>query len=145
MTTTIRYTVFAIIVFAAGFVVGNLFDSGTTVIAQSGKVFELRTYTAPVGKLPNLQARFRDHTMRIFEKHGIRNVGYWVPQDSPASDNTLIYIIAHDSRQAAQESWDSFRGDPEWQRVAEESQVAGRIVSNVDSVFMESTDYSPIK
>ena len=145
MTTTIRYTVFATIVFTAGFIVGNVFDSDMTVSAQGGKVFELRTYTAPVGKLPNLQARFRDHTMRIFEKHGIQNVGYWVPQDSPASDNTLIYIIAHDSREAAGESWDAFRADPEWQRVAEESQVAGRIVSNVESVFMESADYSPLK
>ena len=143
--TTIRYTAFTIIVFAAGFVVGNVFEIETTVSAQDGTVFELRTYTTPVGKLPNLQARFRDHTMRIFEKHGIRNVGYWVPQDSPDSDNTLIYIIVHDSREAAAESWDSFRADPEWQRVAEESQVAGRIVSNVDSVFMESADYSPIK
>ena len=82
--------------------------------------------------------------MRIFENHGISNVGYWVPEDAPASDNTLIYIIEHDSREAADASWGAFRADPEWSKVAEESQVDGRIVSNVDSVFMSATDYSPI-
>ena len=113
--------------------------------AQSDRVFELRTYTAPEGKLDNLHARFRDHTMRIFERHGITNVGYWAPQDEPLSENTLIYIIAHESRGAATESWASFRADPEWQKVSRESQVDGRIVSNVEGVFMKATDYSPMK
>ena len=147
MSRSTRYVAAAatILIFVAGFVVGSVFDTTATVNAQGGKVFELRTYTAPEGKLPNLQARFRDHTMRIFENHGIENVGYWVPQDAPASDNTLIYIIAHDSRQAAEDSWAAFRADPEWERVSRESQVDGRIVSNVESVFMESTDYSPLQ
>jgi hypothetical protein len=112
---------------------------------NAGKVFELRTYTAPEGKLPNLQARFRDHTIRIFNKHGMKSVGYWVPQDAPAKDNTLIYIISHDSREAAKKSWADFQADPEWKKVAAESQVDGRIVSGVVSVFMDATDYSPIK
>ena len=113
--------------------------------AQSGRVFELRTYTAPDTKLPELQARFRNHTMRIFERHGMKNVGYWVPQDAPAKDNTLIYIISHESREAAKKSWAAFGADPEWQKVAKESQVNGKIVAGITSVYMDATDYSPIK
>jgi len=108
-------------------------------------VFELRTYTTPEGKLPNLLARFRDHTLEIFERHGMTNVGYWVPQDAPASSNTLIYVLAHDSRDAAAKSWDAFRNDEEWKRVAAETQVDGPIVSKVESVFMEATAFSPMK
>lgn len=133
-------------VFVAGFAAGALWPADTAVHAQSdGKVFELRTYTAPEGKLPNLEARFRDHTMRIFEKHDMTNVGYWVPQDAPASDDTLIYIISHDSREQAAENWQSFRDDPEWAEVSRASQVDGRIVSSVEAVFMDATDYSPLK
>ncbi len=135
-----------IFIFVAGFMLRNVLDATSTVNAQGGKVFELRTYTSADGLLPNLEARFRDHTMRIFERHGMENVGYWVPQDSPASDNTLIYIISHDSRQAAADSWASFRDDPEWAQVSQASRVNGQsIVSGVEAVFMESTDYSPIK
>jgi hypothetical protein len=132
-------------VFVTGFILGQAIDGSMTANAQSGKVFELRTYTAPEGKLPNLLTRFRDHTMQIFERHGMVNIGYWVPQDSPASENTLIYIISHESRAAAERSWNAFRNDPEWQRVAEESQVDGRIVSNVESVFITATDFSPMQ
>ena len=93
MTIKTRHlVVFVTAVFVAGFAAGTLWQTDTAVHAQGDKVFELRTYTAPEGKLPNLEARFRDHTTRIFEKHGMSNVGYWVPQDAPASDNTLIYI-----------------------------------------------------
>ena len=112
---------------------------------NAGRVFELRTYTAPDGKLPELQARFRNHTMRIFERHGIKNVGYWVPQDAPAKDNTLIYIISHESREAAKKSWAAFGADPEWQKVSKESQMNGKIVANITSVYMDATDYSPMK
>jgi hypothetical protein len=116
----------------------------TTVInAQSnGKVFELRTYTTNDGKLDTLQARFRDHTTRIFKKHHMTNVGYWVPVDKP---NTLIYIISHPSREAAKQNWDAFRADPEWQKVQKESEANGKIVAKVESVFMAATDYSPMK
>lgn len=116
-------------------------------LAQSSanRVFELRTYTAPEGKLPELQARFRNHTMRIFEKHGIKNVGYWVPQDAPGKDNTLIYVISHASRDAAKASWAAFGADPEWQKVSKESQINGKIVAGITSVYMDPSDYSPIK
>ena len=140
-----RFILFGAAIFAAGFTAGTFWQTDTVQAQGSGKVFELRTYTAPEGKLPNLQARFRDHTMRLFEKHGIHNVGYWVPQDAPDSENTLIYIIGHDSRQAATDSWQSFRDDPEWTEAARASQVDGRIVSGVEAVFMEATDYSPLK
>ena len=145
MRKNIRFIGFAIVVFIAGFAVGQLVDATSTVSAAATPVFELRTYTTLEGKLPNLLARFRDHTMGIFEKHGMTNVGYWVPQDSPGSDDTLIYILSHDSREAAQKSWSDFGDDPEWDRVAEESQVNGRIVSGVERVFMDSTDFSPMK
>lgn len=129
-----------------GFVLGSLLSPWREALAQpESRIFELRTYITPDGKLPNLNARFRDHTMRIFEKHGMTNVGYWTPQDAPASANTLIYIIAHRDRDAAAASWQAFRDDPEWKRVSEESQVDGRIVATVESVFLAATDYSPLK
>jgi hypothetical protein len=132
-------------VFACGFTAGQLVGDGAAAQAQSRKVYELRTYTAPEGKLPSLLARFRDHTLGFFEKHGMENVGYWVPADAPASGNTLIYVLAHDSREAAAKSWDAFRQDQDWLRVRDASQVDGPIVTNVQSVFMEATDFSPMK
>ena len=112
---------------------------------QPARVFELRTYTCYEGKLPDLLARFRNHTMRIFEKHGMTNIAYWVPQDSPAHENTLVYVIAHASREAAKQNWKEFGADPEWQKVQKESEANGKIVSKVESVFMDPTDFSPIK
>jgi hypothetical protein len=132
-------------VFVGGFVLGTVGSPTEVVRAQSGTVYELRTYTAPAGKLDALQSRFRDHTLRIFGRHGMKNVGYWVPADAPLSDNTLIYILEHKSRDAAKKSWDDFRADPEWQKVYEESQRDGRLTSNVESVFMTATDFSPLK
>jgi hypothetical protein len=139
-----RFGAVAVTVFAAGFVAGHAFDGGD-VEAQGRKVFELRTYTSPDGRLNDLLARFRNDTLRIFEKHGMENVGYWVPTDAPASGNTLIYVLAHDSRDAATKSWAAFRDDPEWRAVAERTQANGPIVSNVQSVFLETTDFSPLK
>ena len=117
--------------------------TGTWLPEASSQVFELRTYTAEAGKLPNLLALFRDHVTALLEKHGMAHVGYWVPQDSPASSSTLIYIVAHSSRDAAQESWAEFRADPEWQRAAETANAGGPIVANIESVFIEATDFSP--
>ncbi|HYE75085.1 MAG TPA: NIPSNAP family protein [Blastocatellia bacterium] len=113
--------------------------------AMAKRVYEMRTYTANEGKLEALQARFRNHTTKLFQKHGMKNVGYWVPQDSPLSQNTLVYIISHESREQAKKNWDAFRNDPEWQKAAKASEVNGKLVSKVESVFMDATDYSPIK
>jgi hypothetical protein len=131
-------------VFVSGFALGGVFQEKAAAQSKN-RVYELRTYTAPEGKLGELHARFRDHTTRIFAKHGMQNIGYWVPQDAPRSANTLIYIIAHKSRDAAKASWAAFSADPEWKKVAAESQVNGRIVEKVESVFMDPTDYSLIK
>jgi hypothetical protein len=105
-------------------------------------LYELRTYYTPEGKLDELNARFRNHTMKLFEKHGMKNIMYWVPVDKP---NTLIYVIAHKDKAAAEASWAAFRNDPEWKKVAEETQRNGKLVDKVESVYMELTDYSPGK
>ena len=125
---------------------GSFWLGHSTAEAQARhRVFELRTYHAAEGKLSALQSRFRDHTVTIFKKHAMTNIGYWTPADGPEKDNTLIYILAYPDREAAKKSWDGFRNDPEWKKVASESEVNGRLVTKVDSVYMEPTDYSPLK
>jgi hypothetical protein len=146
MMTNTRAVFTSTLIFVAGFSLGAVFQSRGVANAQMDKrVFELRTYTAPEGKLGELQARFRNHTIRIFDKHGMKSVGYWTPQDAPLAQNTLIYILQHPSREAAKKNWAEFQADPEWQKVSTESQVNGRIVSNVVSVFMDPADFSPIR
>jgi hypothetical protein len=115
------------------------------VAAQSGKVYELRTYHCAPGRLEALKARFRDHTVKLFERHGMKNVGYWTSADAPASADTLIYILAHESREAAKKNWDEFRADAEWVRVKEASEKDGKIVEKVESVYMQATDFSPLQ
>ena len=110
-----------------------------------GKVFEMRTYTAVEGKFDAVNARFRDHTLRLFEKHGMKNVGYWTPSEGPLVGTTLVYILEHRSRDEARKSWAAFGADPEWQKAKAESEATGRIVAKADSVFLTATDYSPIK
>ncbi len=105
-------------------------------------VFELRTYTTSEGALPGLLERFRGGETDLFEKFGMRGVGYWVPADAPGSENTLVYILAHESRDAARASWQAFGSDPDWARMREAS---GRLVTNVESVFLVPTDFSPAK
>jgi len=117
---------------------------GALGFAES-RVYELRTYTCYEGKLDALKARFRDHTIRIFKKHGMESVGYWVPQDGERSKNTLIYILAHPSREAAAKNWADFAADPEWKKVAAESEANGKILQKVESVFMEPTEFSQLK
>lgn len=134
--------VVAILVVACG---GQPAGTGTPRPASASRVFELRTYTAPPGKLPALQRRFREHTLALFARHGMTNVGYWTPQDSVRSQNTIVYLLAYPSRQAARESWAAFNADPEWQRVRSESEANGRIVEKVESVFLDPTDFSPMK
>ncbi|MBP7779588.1 MAG: NIPSNAP family protein [Acidobacteria bacterium] len=134
----------AVLILLAGFAAGAV-TQGTLAAQPPARVFELRTYTAPEGKLGELHARFRDHTLRIFEKHGMTSIVYLAPMDAPAANNQLVYLLAHKSREAAKASWDAFRNDPEWKKVASESQVNGTIVSKVESVFLTATGYSPLK
>ncbi len=116
-----------------------------TTSAQDEKVYELRIYKSTEGNLGNLNARFRDHTMRIFEKHGMENIGYWTPTSEEERDDTLVYIIAHDNREAADASWAAFIQDPEWQEVAEASNANGQILAGIENKFMVATDYSPMQ
>jgi len=112
--------------------------------ASDPTVYELRTYTATPGNLDKLLARFRDHTLRIFEKHGMKNIGYSVPTDqADGAGEKLVYLIAHASREAAKQSWKNFSADPEWKEVSAKSQIAGKIVAKVESVFLTPTDFSP--
>ncbi len=115
--------------------------------ASSGhRVFEMRTYIANPGKFEALQTRFRDHTCALFKKHGIENVGYFVPQDEKdGKDGTLVYIIAFPSREAAKKAWADFQADPDWQEVRKASETDGKLLKDVKSVFLDPTDYSPIK
>jgi NIPSNAP len=106
-------------------------------------VYELRVYHAYEGKLDDLLRRFREHTMKLFEKHGIKNVAYWTPMEEPLKGKTLVYILAHPSREAATANWQYFRDDPEWQSVRDKSEANGKLVEKIDSTFLVMTDFSP--
>ena len=114
---------------------------------KKDRFFEMRTYTTHEGQLVNLHKRFRDHTNRIFEKHGMELVGYWTPVGGDLEKNTLAYILAYPSREARDKAWSAFRKDPEWQKVYKKSHddAGGKIVKKVESMFLKPTDYSPIK
>lgn len=130
----------------AGILIGTLLHPDPAGFAQADKrVFELRTYTSHPGKLDAVNARFRNHTTRLFAKHGMTNIGYWTPQDPPLAESTLIYVLAHKDREAAKASWDAFRKDPDWVKARTESEAQGPIVSKVESVFLNATDYSQLK
>lgn len=131
----------AALVFLAGYHTG----SADTAKAASNRVYELRTYTTLPGRLDALNARFRNHTTRIFEKHGMKNIGYWVPADGEKKNNTLVYVLSYESREAAKKAWADFRVDPEWKKAQTESEKDGKIVEKVDSVYMEPVDYSALK
>lgn len=109
----------------------------------STTVYELRVYHAAPEKLGELLARFREHTAKLFEKHGMKNVAYWTPVDEPEKGNMLVYILQHPSREAATANWKSFQDDPEWKRVKEESEANGKLTEKIDSTFMALTDFSP--
>jgi hypothetical protein len=113
--------------------------------APAARVFEIRTYYTFPGRLEALHKRFREHTLKMFEKHGMTNVAYWTPQDSPGKENTLVYVVSHASREQAKANWAAFIADPEWKKIAEDSQKDGKIVEKIESVFVDATDYSPLK
>jgi hypothetical protein len=110
---------------------------------SSSIVYELRIYHTYDGKLEDLLRRFREHTMAIFERHGMKNIAYWTPSDEPLKGKTLLYILAHASREAATANWAAFREDPEWKKVQAASEANGKLVERVDSTFLELTDFSP--
>ena len=118
--------------------------------AQGGKkvdsrVFEMRTYYTNPGKMEALHARFRDHTNKLFVKHGITLIGFWSPLDAKEADQKMVYILAYPSKAAAEKSWEAFRTDPDWIAAKNASEKNGPLVAKVDSLFLKATDYSPIK
>jgi hypothetical protein len=146
--TSHALTLTSLIVTACGaaFFLGVLSHHEASAETQrKARVFEIRTYTTEEGRLEALNARFRDHTTKLFEKHKMTSIGYWTPADAPLSANTLIYILAHPSREEARKNWAEFQNDPDWKRAREESEASGKIVKKVESVFVDATDYSPIK
>ena len=112
-------------------------------VQGSTTVYELRVYQAAPGRLAELLARFREHTAKLFDRHGMKNVAYWTPVDEPQKSNTLIYILQHPSREAAAANWKSFQDDPEWKSVRDKSEANGKLVENVESTFLTLTDFSP--
>ena len=115
-------------------------------LAKDSRCFEIRTYHALPGKLEDLHARFRNHTIKLFKKHGMEIVGFWGPTDKEkGSENTLVYVLAFPSREARDKAFQAFGADPEWQKARAESEKNGKLVEKVDSVFLMATDYSPIK
>src|SRR5437762_11755669 len=110
---------------------------------KGSTVYELRVYHAAPGKLGELLARFRDHTIKIFDRHGLKSVAYWTPVDEPQKSNTLIYMLQHPSREEAAANWKSFQDDPEWKTVRDKSEANGKLTEKIDSTFMALTDFSP--
>lgn len=113
--------------------------------APGGKVFELRIYTTHPGKLDALHARFRDHTCRLFQKHGIELIGFWTPTEGERAKDTLIYLVAFPSVEAQKKAWQAFRDDPQWQKAKADSEKDGVLVKEVHSQNLQATDYSPIR
>lgn len=109
--------------------------------AADTQCYEMRIYYSPPGKLDDLHSRFRNHTLKLFEKHGMKNIGYWVPMENP--ENKLVYVLAYPSREAREKSWKAFVADPEWHAVAKKTEANGKIVSKVEAFYMTATDYSP--
>ena len=107
----------------------------------SAKVYELRFYHAAPGKLESLVARFRDHTDKLFAKHGMKSLAYWTAVDEPAKSSTLVYILEHPSREAATANWKAFQDDPEWKSVKAKSEENGKLVEKIDSNFLTLTDF----
>jgi hypothetical protein len=115
-------------------------------LAKDSRCFEIRTYIAAPGKLEELHARFRNHTMKLFKKHEIKVVGFWGPTDKEkGSENTLVYVLEFPSREARDKAFRAFGADPEWQKARSESEKNGRLTEKVESVILMATDYSPIK
>jgi hypothetical protein len=114
-------------------------------LAQA-RVYELRTYTCYEGKLEALKANFRDHNIELLKRHGIESIGYWIPEEPELAKNTLIYIVVHPSRAAAEKNWAEFRKDPDFIKVASETEKNnGKVVQKIESVFLDPADFSPLK
>lgn len=123
----------------------NLLLSLFLVLPAFADIYELRTYTAHKGKLEDLEKRFRDHTVKIFESHGMKNIGYWLTMEKDGEQQKLVYLLAHKDPKAAKVSWEAFRKDPKWKEASKASRVNGKLVQKVESQFLSPTDYSKLK
>jgi hypothetical protein len=132
---------------ACGFAFRAAVTPATVVhAAAADRVFELRTYTAAPGKFENLKARFRDHTLRMFAKHGLTAMGgYYIPAEGPLSENTILYVLVHESRAAADKNWAAFQADPEWIKARDASVAGGPITTSVTRQWLNPADFSPVK
>jgi hypothetical protein len=128
---------------AAGAVLAARADKGDNKVDT--RFFELRTYHVAPGKMEALQARFRDHTNKLFAKHGMTIIGFWTPDKPDDADKKLIYILAYPSKEAREKSWKDFRADPDWQEAKKASEKDGPLVEKVEEVYLNPTDFSPIK
>lgn len=133
-----------------GFFVTAPADDKKTDRDADQRFYELRIYTTHDGKLDELNARFRNHTNKLFKKHGMELVAYWTPAEASKSmpyqpDNTLIYVLAYPSKEAREKSWKGFINDPDWKQAFQASRVDGPLVKRVQNCFMQPTDYSPIQ
>lgn len=125
---------------------GLALTSTVSAAEEPGRVFELRTYHTPDGKLVDLHKRFRDHTCALLKKHGAELVGFWTPTDEKDGKNRrLVYLVAYPDREAATRTWQAFRDDPEWKKAKAESEKNGSLTEKVESVFLAPTDYSALK
>jgi hypothetical protein len=111
----------------------------------AGRYFEIRTYTVNDGKMDALHARFRDHTVKLFTKHGIESVGYWTVNSGESAGKTLVFVLAYPSKEEQAKRWKAFAEDPDWKKAKDDSEKNGVLVSKADSRFMDPTDYSPVK
>ncbi len=109
------------------------------------RVFEMRTYYANPGKMKALHDRFRNHTCKLFEKHGMTLIGFWSPIDAKEAENKMIYILAFPSKEAADKSWKAFGADPDWKAAKAASEKDGTLVAKAERIFLSATDYSPVK
>jgi hypothetical protein len=116
------------------------FNPGAAEAADT-RCYEMRIYYAAPGKLDALNTRFREHTCKLFEKHGMVNIGYWLPMTN--TENKLVYLLAYLSREAREKSWKAFSADPDWRTAAKESEKDGKLVTKADSIFLAATDFSP--
>ena len=138
--------VVAMLSFTAGSLITARLAHMNQVRADSNRVFEMHVYHAVPGKLPALESKFRDTTSKLLAKHDLKIVGYWVPEETPAWDNTFIFIVAHSSREEAKKNWDAMRADPDFQElIRENSDPATKFVEKIDVIYMRPTDFSPMK
>ena len=140
------FTAAALLASCAGVLLAVAAPAPARADDSKDRIFEIRTYHCLPGRLPALNKRFKEHTCDLFKKHGMDLIGFWTPVDAKdGSENTLVYILAFPSRDAAKKSWDAFRNDPDWKKAQAASEEDGKIVEKVESVFLTPTEYSLIK